>query len=256
MALRFDPPLIEKAPNPQAFTFWWTSLQAIFEDLSDPREFPPLPHPIDQKEREVVEHFIEKAEQLAASAALNADAGIEVSISGTGDDQTETITANLPAPDLVAGFAAIFRQLYSHRERASFSVVSGILMRHAKKASDAHAELRQTELRRWGKAVGRLRASSVERLAVEKLIEDGEWPAIEELTTGGYPDRESPQQVISIYFSAEHFHWEEEKAKVLAERRLDAFEEARSSLFFLQAAAGLAHVYIGYSVLARSAFGL
>lgn len=251
--LRFEPPLIDRAPDPEGFRFWWSQLEAIFE-INDPRNFPSLPEVMAGDERAIVDRFIEKAEELATSTALNFDGGIEVSISD--DDGSETVTTNLPAPDVVAGFAALFRQFYATDERASFKAVSGILMRRAKEASDERAEERREELRRWGKAQGKLRMFSVERLAHEKLIDEGKFPPIEEVRTGGYPDPENPQQVISTFFYGEHLHWSEDKAAILVERERDAFEDARSKLFFLQASAGLAHLYIGYSVLARSALGL
>jgi hypothetical protein len=161
--LRFEPPLIEISPSSDAFRFWWGQLEAIF-DFNDPRDFPAFPATpeLPADERAVLDRFVAKSRELAASASLNADAEMRVEISD--DNQTETIHVDLPAPDLVAGFAALFRQFYALDERASFRAASGILMKWARAAADEHADKRQEELKRWGRAAGKLRMFSVERL--------------------------------------------------------------------------------------------
>lgn len=250
--LRFEPPLIEISLAPDGFRFWWSQIEAIF-DIGDPREFPAFPAAptLPAEERSTLDRYVAKSRELAASAALNADGGISVEISD--DNQTETVHVDLPAPDLVAGFAALFRQFYAPDERASFRAVSGLLMRRAKEVQDDDSAARVEELKRWGKAAGKLRMFSVERLAHEKLIDEGRFPAFEEITAGTYPDPENPQQVISTFFYGEHLHWGEDKAAIIQQRKEDAFEDARSKLFFLQAASGLAHLYLGYSVLISAA---
>jgi hypothetical protein len=87
------------------------------------------------------------------------------------DGASEDVTLPLPPADVVSGFHALFRQFYADGERASFRVVSGVMMKHARAASDALAEERIEELKRWRRAAGRLRTRSIEPLSHERLIE-------------------------------------------------------------------------------------
>ena len=143
-ALRFEPPLVELASNPDGFRFWWGQMEAVF-DIDDPRKLPPLPEPLSDEEQAILERFSSKAEDLAASAGLNADGGMTISISD--DGQSEEIELDLPPNDIIAGFAATFRQFYANDERASFKKVSGILMKAARAAEDSQAAERVEELR-------------------------------------------------------------------------------------------------------------
>jgi len=95
--------------------------------------------------------------------------------------------------------------------------------------------------------------NSVERLSHDKLAEEGLYPPLEAEEAKSFPDPEKPEQVISTYFYGEHLHWDKDKAPLIVERGQDPFNDGRFKLFFLQAASGLAHFYIGYSLLVRAA---
>jgi hypothetical protein len=171
------------------------------------------------------------------------------------DSKSESIVERRSPPDVVAGFAAIFRQFYANQEEASFSVVKGMAFQAAKAATDASAKSRLDELKIWAKAAGKLRMHSMHRLGLEKLVEEGTLAPLQEIAAGEYPDPEYPAQVISSYFYGEHLHWGD-KASVLEKQATDSFTDARGRLFFLESAAGLSHIYIGFAVLLEHLFQL
>jgi len=250
--LRFEPPLIELAQNRESYLFWWRQIEAIFE-MRDPREIPPLSALASESEDRVLVRYVQKAKELATTTVLGADDGMTVHVSD--DGKSEKIVERRSPPDIIAGFAAIFRQFYANQEEASFSAVKAIAFQAALGAADAPGALRLDELKIWGKAAGKLRMHSMHRLGLEKLVEEGRLAPLPEITAGQYPDPEYPAQVISSYFYGEHLHWGD-KAPVLEKQATDPFTDARGRLFFLESAAGLSHIYIGFAVLLEHLFQL
>ena len=248
--LRFPVPRFDDAIAEDGFEFYWAQLQAIF-DFADPSTFPVLSTKPSGHDLRALERFASKSRDLATSTVLNADGGVSIAIAD--DGQSEEVTSNLPAPDAIAGFAAIFRQFHAD-ERAGFKTVSGILMRLAREENDEHAEHRVDELKLWARAVGRLKGKSVERLVHEHLAAEGLFPALPPEEAAHYPDLEVPEQAISAYFYGEHLHWGD-KSIILDQRAEDPVNEALFLLGFLTAALGLSHVYIGYGVLIDAAIG-
>jgi hypothetical protein len=248
--LRFPVPRLADAIAKDGFEFYWAQLQVIF-DFADPAKFPELPTKPTGDDLRVLERFATKSRDLATSTVLNADG--DVSISVADDGQSEQVTSNLPAPDAIAGFAAVFRQFYAD-ERAGFKAASGILMRAALDTTDGDAGRRIEELKLWGRSVGALKSKSVERLVHEYLATEGLFPALPPEEAANYPDLEIPQQAISAYFYGEHLHWGD-KSIILDQRAKDPVNEALFLLGFLTAASGLSHVFIGYGVLIDAALG-
>jgi len=183
---------------------------------------------------------------------LNSDAEVNVEISD--DGQSEQVTANFPPADALSGFSVLFRQYYAN-EAAGFQVVSKIMKKLANNETDARAQARVDELKKWSRAIGRLRQFSVERLVHEKLAAEAVFPPLTSEEAATYPDLEIPQQAISAYFYGEHIHWGD-KSVLLEQRAEDSFDEATYLLGYLKAATGLAHMYLGYAVLVGTAIGL
>jgi hypothetical protein len=104
--------------------FHWAQTQAIF-DSDDWRLFPPLSKTIPPDDRAIFRGYISKAKDLASSSALNAKDGMTIRISD--DGQTEQIETSFSPPDVVAGFAAIFRQFYANGERVSLHSVASLM---------------------------------------------------------------------------------------------------------------------------------
>jgi hypothetical protein len=85
-------------------------------------------------------------------------------------------------------------------------------------------------------------------VAVERLAAIGEAPS----DLDGYPDQRPPEQSISHYFYGDHIHWGD-SAAVVEQNRESAFTDAWERLAFLNATAGLAHLYVGFAVVAEAA---
>jgi hypothetical protein len=158
-----------------------------------------------------------------------------------------------PPRDAAAGLALLLRHFYSPNERASFHVVWGLLNTEAFRQVDDHSEQRRSELTSWKKAEGRSRARSIQNQAIQRLIAQGRVPRDPDLST--YPDPAPPAVTISDYYSGDYMHWDE-KADVVDERAADPFLDAMFRLAFFSAAAGLAHIYIGFAAVVDAAISL
>jgi hypothetical protein len=245
----FPIPLAEHVTAPQVFEFWWKQLGYVVR-LPDPRSFPPLPDVLADDDRRVVERYIQVAARLAGSGLLNAlSEGFNVR-QPDGLDGPEEITENFSREDLQAGFAVFLRQCDSsdRGERASYHRVRGLLDRAALATSDDDQNERITQLRAWRSAAATLRRKSLNQLIREKLA------AEERLRAFLYEEEHTPAELIRIYEYGDLIHWDKGSAQVAAFER-DRFTESDRRLAFLDTASGLAHLYIGFAELARTAIG-
>lgn len=252
--MAFKPPMIDRASNPDGFDFYWQQIHYAF-DLPDPGTFPPLSG-FSLAELDVLRRFVETAEKLAGSSLLNSSDGVVIEISEAGDSRPEKVETSWSAADITTGFATLFRQIYADDEKASFNAVQAILMRHTKATSDAHQATRDAMLRAWGSAIGKSRQQSVRKSALLKMMDERLAPRLPDYELEHYPDPETPAQTISTYFYGDHIHWDDRHghASVVAGR--DPFDDALYRMAFLEAVAGLSHLFIGYAVLVRAAASL
>ncbi len=241
--LRFAPPYIEEASNPDGFTHWWTQLQFAFP-VNDPRTYPAATKVPSEDEARILGRFLKTALDLGRSQVISSEGGYTVTLSDKGG--LEIVDSNFPPPDAVAGFAVLLRQCYQHTEPASFKKVSDIVMHLAHATTDLRRDERIEEVKRWTSAEGALRNRSLQNCAVQRLIEIGEVPPDPDLDH--YPDRLSPEKIISEYFYGDHLHWDK-KATIIDDRARDPFLDAHHRESFLRAGIGLAHIYIGFAAL-------
>jgi hypothetical protein len=61
--------------------------------------------------------------------------------------------------------------------------------------------------------------------------------------------------LLSLYTYGDLIHWDSDKSAVVAEFERDPYIESDRRLAYLDAASGLAHLYIGFAELARVAVG-
>jgi hypothetical protein len=248
VTLSFPPPLGEHVAEPQVFEFWWKQLHYVF-GLPDPRRFPPLPDVLSPDERVTVERYVRVAAELAGSGLLNAlREGFNVRMP-EGPYGPEEVERNFSRTDLQVGFAGLLRQCDSTKERASFHGVRGILTRKAKAVHDDAREMRLAHLKAWRDAVKKLRLKSLNQLIRDKLVAD------EGLLAFAYKEEHSPGYLLSLYNYGDLIHWDSDKSAVVAGFEHDPFIESDRRLAYLDAASGLAHVYIGFAELARAAVG-
>ena len=246
-AAPFPPPLGEHVTEPKVFEFYWKQLNYVFE-LRDPRSFPPLPVDLVSTDRDTVERFIHVAGELAGSGLINSvREGFNVRMPD-GPSGAEFIEAEFSRTDVQSGFAALLRQCESSGERASFSHVYNLLWLACERANDEMHDARLHQLKEWSRAINRLHGKSLNQLLRDKLERD------EGIGGFAYPEEHSPQQLLSIYNYGDLIHWGDRGADVQA-WEADAFVEHDRRLAYLDAACGLAHLYIGFAELARSAIG-
>jgi hypothetical protein len=254
--LRFPPPMIALAHRADSFDQQWHYIEYAF-DVGDPATLPPIPNAkLVGEEQRVVNRYVAKAKELAASVMLTADDGVRISWdAATGGEPTVKQMTRTPS-DIETGFVAIFRQFYLHNEHASYPRVRRILHDHASAATDPSAADRLDELKRWSEAVKRSHQRSLRRSVLLRAIEVGDWRESPE-SVGTFPDRETPEVLINRYLNIDRLHWDSEKALEAESRPKDKLRDGGlERLDFIDGAVGLAHLYIGVAELARRAFGL
>lgn len=186
-----------------------------------------------------LERYVATGNSLIDSTIFKAgEIGYRVSFGPEGAPQVD---ASLPSDEAVRGTAAIFRQLYADRERASFAVVSSILRRRAGEESESGATERTRQLDAWRKAERRLRANWLSNLLVERGQELGKIPP----GVSGTDRDNTPEQILSAFFYGEVLHWDR-KAEEIERWKADPFFDAHYQLLFIRAMAQLAALYIGF----------
>jgi hypothetical protein len=243
--LAFEPPFIALAADPAAVEFWWRSMQYVFPDLVDPRSFPPLADEIDPTDLEVLRRYTQAAEEMAESLQLSGSDQLTVRLDD--DSGAEEITADFTHKENRRGFTLLLRQFDSQQEQegANFTKVRKLLETAATASIDGDGEARLDQIATWQKARGRLQAFSLPRLVRQKTQKDG-------IAALDYPEQHPPSYYMSAYNYGDLIHWDKQK-RVIAEWESDPFEAEWQKIAFLQAAAGLAHLYTGFGELVKAA---
>jgi hypothetical protein len=109
--------------------------------------------------------------------------------------------------------------------------------------------VRLAYLKAWRDAAKTLRLKSLNQLIRDRLVTD------EGLQAFTYNEEHSPEYLLGLYNYGDLIHWDSDKSAVVAEFGRDPYIESDRRLAYLDAASGLAHVYIGFAELARAAVG-
>jgi hypothetical protein len=236
---RWAPVLIERSPRPKALYLPWRSFLEVFDEIDDPRNFPPLPSEPPDEDIAVFRRYITAAEDLAESELLCASDSMTVSW----DDERneEAVTASWTSNEITRGFAVLLRQFDSQGERASFQGVANRLRKLSGEMVDSHERRRCAQIDAWRAAQGVLHGTELRRLAIRKIE-----PSME------YGNEHPPTYYLSAYNYGELIHWDS-KRDTLAEWAKDPYDHAKGRMAFLEAASGLTYVYIGFSELVRRA---
>jgi hypothetical protein len=216
-------------------------LQYAFPELVDPCAFPRLPEPLQGPDLIVCRRYVAAAREMAQSALLSADDEMTVHI----DDDTgeEHIDAAFTSNEIARGFAVLLRQFDSREERASFQTVYGLLRRTSMRSTDGRATERCDLLDSWKRAQGQLHGIELKRLVRRKVD-----PNLE------FGNDHPPNYYLSAYNYGDLIHWDSNR-DVIAFWEADPFYKQHERMAFLEAAAGLAHLYIGFGELVRTALG-
>jgi hypothetical protein len=241
--LSYEPPMIEFATNPDGFYYVWQLLAFTFK-LRDPRQFPRLDQKLTLNERQSLQRYGSEATDLAASQLLNGPAELTVFVN---ESTEEAVKTSFQSKEITRGFAVSFRQFHSDGEPASFRRVHGIASRLAQ---DRLAESDWRELKAWGKARSQLRGRPLKVLAGQELRRQSLWnsPQIPD----DYPPY--PEELISLYQYGDLIHWDR-KREDLSALTATPWDHAWQQMRFLEAVAGLAHLYIGYAMVIQALFG-
>ena len=227
--------------------YWWKLIE-YGTDLTDPTAFPPFELAPTEDFLRTCRRYVETANDLAASSALNHPMTLEVRMDRI--NSKEEVLFNPPPPDATAGFAALLRHFYSSNEKASFQTVVKLLRAHSVQEASTRRGEQLAQLDAWKRVEGVTRQRSIQNQAIQRLIGEGRAPNDGDLET--YPDVAPPEQIISEYFYGDHLHWDS-KAAVVDERGESPFLDAWYRHGFFTAAAGLAHIYVGFASLVQQA---
>lgn len=239
--MRFEPPLIELASEPEGFRYWWRQMYVL--DISDPRLAPPLPAPLPRADLELVERFARTSRDLAESGVVSSVGGAEVKIADHTDE--ETVTVDFPRRDLQAGFTTFLRQCQGPSDEARFDLVHERLRAAAAAAVDDRAQERIAQLDQWRDVVATVRAKSLNQLVRDRLVAEEGWKIWE------YQEPVKPVEVVRRLNYGDLIHWGSTRG-MIAKESDDEYKAAMQRTEFFNAALGLAHVSIGFGEFARA----
>jgi len=110
----------------------------------------------------------------------------------------------------------------------------------------ARQQLRRETIASWRRAAGRLHARSLNQLLRDKPAREEGFQVLD------YQEEHSPSFLLSAFDYGDLIHWDEKRSVVEAWEQ-DPYTGAHRRLAFLSAAAAIAHLYIGFAVLAETA---
>lgn len=241
--LPYPPPGARWFISPDAAEYWWRQLHYLFQ-LPDPSTFPSVIDVLDDADLAEVRRYINVVRRLAGSVVMShaTEAVLTNPMEPKADARYEK---NMPAPDALAGFSAFLRQCYSDSDQASFSRVRNILSRAA---SAAHLEDELVGvLRQWKQAVRRAGQRSFNDLLSDTFTAREGWATIPSRKAHG-----SPADLLKTFWYGDQIHWGSGADDIIDEAD-DATESVHQQMEFLDAAACLAHLYIGFGQLAVGA---
>lgn len=219
----------------------WKFIQYVFP-LEDPRGTVPLSHPtFSEDDERAIDRYLAHARDLAAATALTARNGFSVYMA-TMDSEPE-ISESTSARDATVGFLTMLRQFYTPEELASFTRVSGLLIR------EMRLEGRELEtMKAWRRAHAQLRQTHLDHLILVQAAADGHVPTHLGEQNAFHPSSiDSPQLMISTVFYGDAIHWGDHRSVIEAWNRDHAVMAAKRRFDALRCAVHLGHLYVGFA---------
>ncbi|WP_461190486.1 hypothetical protein [Arthrobacter sp. Z4-13] len=243
--LRYAPPYVDYAPDPEGFYFHWRKLQYAFA-FSDPAQFPPISEVLDSKDCEAVKRFVRVCRELATYSLLNHGGGITVTATPDG----ETVEVDAPAKEALRGFVVLFRQIHSDgNEPASFKVVRSVLSKASAKADDKYVQDRLRVIKQWHGARSQLLQHSLSDIVTVKIQEARVGTPVPPIQR-----EHSPAQLIDLFNYGEYIHWGDNRVKHAALFQ-DEVGGSLTEFGFQEILIEMSHFYFGYAKLLEAAFG-
>jgi hypothetical protein len=110
---RWKPPLIELSPEPKSLYLKWRAFQIVFDQITDPAQFPPIQDSIAEDDLAVCRRHVAAAAELAESQLLTGSDGATFNWDRDGGFSVE---AKFTSNEITRGFAALLRQFDSNDE--------------------------------------------------------------------------------------------------------------------------------------------
>jgi hypothetical protein len=241
MPLPWATPGRDRASNPVGFDYWWRMLHYGAEP-PNPYTVSPLTGSLSSEEQGRATRFVEMAAHLAASTLLNSNAGVTVRSKQAGAYSGHDTT--FLGKDIEIGFSTLLRHLDDERENASYQKVHNALWHVCAAATDPAAPVRRDTLHLWGKKVKLIHRKSADQLVRDRLVRD------EGIKAFAYDEEYMPRRLIDMYQYGDLVHWAEFKEAVQPQEAPFSADWQRESFF--RAAAGVAHMYIGFAELVKA----
>lgn len=167
-------------------------------------------------------------------------------------DGNEVWKASFSSSESIRGFAVLFRQLYSKDEDGSYFVTQGIVSKAHRLVHDESSDRRDDILRPWRAAHGKLLQQRIE--AIVGRMAANSYAGTTSPAPVPFEDLR-PTELISRYLYGDLIHWGEKRSE-LAALGQDQVLVDLDKFHFLEAMIGLAHYYLGFSILAGKAIDL
>lgn len=243
--LRFAPPYAESSSSPDGFAYFWQLAEYAFQ-LPDPATMLEIRHSLSESERARVSRFIRSCEELATYGFMSHPTGVSVSVI----DGVETVSTEFSSKEITRGAVILFRQMYG-TDAGSFLDVVGILSSAHRGAKDGDFGVRERVIAPWRRAHGALLQQRIQAIAGRKAADAGRGSE-----GAGEPlafEDVRPTEVLSRYMYGDLIHWGDQRA-ALAALGNDEFLLAMDHMHFVEAMTGLAHFYLGFSLVLANAF--
>lgn len=246
--LSFPPPYAKFATDPKGFSRFWQFAHYAFR-LPDPSKFPPFPSQVADDEMASVQRFIASCRELASYSVMSA----HDSVSFSTHDGVTTHTSEFSSSESIRGTAVLFRQLYG-TDDGSYRVVQRVISVLHKTTKDEFTDLRDDMLVRWRKAHGALNQQRMEAIVGRMSANSYTPPGTVSEAPVPFEDLR-PTEIIARYLNGDLLHWGDKRHSLEA-LGVDPMMADLDKLHFLEAMSGLAHYYLGFSILAARALRL
>ena len=237
----FPTPGADLANDPRGHEYIWKLIQYVFQ-LPDPASMPSIDDAnLDAAQLAALYRFCREAEDLARSPFLSYPTSMDVKV----DQNEETVTANFPPSENERGFAVHLRQFLGPEERAGFRKVYNIAWTANDSTADSKVDDRRAILQRWMQVEKKLRNRTPNAWVALKLAREGK--------LGEVPNMDAPpvEKLVSAFSYGHLIHWGK-RAEEFERLTQSPFDDAHNRMLLYKGMAGLAHLYIGFSVLLTS----
>ena len=242
--LRWQACMPSASCDSENYEYHWRLLQFLFQELEDPRVFPPLALLPAKGDLDILNRYCDHAVDLGEASILNSrELGATIRFGPQGSNPV--VKTRFGTRDALIGFSVLFRQCFSREEAASFISVQRVLRDATRVDGGLHLESRMAALRMWGRAQGKLRGYTLTELSCGALA--GREPT-------HMDGEQSVELVISTFNYGSDIHWGKRRELLAAWQRYEVIEAAQR-LVFLESTAALSFLYIGFAQLVAAALG-